>query len=206
MYNNNMSARHCVETGCKRDIVARGLCGMHYQRRRNDGTLQSYVPLPRPARTLSERFHAIGWTETNEGCWEWNGARTPGGYGMISSGKGSGGYRPLVASRVAWQLEYGDPGEHVICHACDNPPCVNPAHLFIGTKADNNRDMANKKRTRNGERRPQAKISDADVKAIRKRYTDGGISQAKLAREYGVTQSAISLIVSSKRRSEPTRW
>ena len=85
---------------------------------------------------LMERF----WqkVDTSGACWEWRGARNAPGYGVIAIGGG----RAEGAHRVSWILTYGliPPGE-VVRHRCDNPPCVRPSHLEIGTHADNMRDM-----------------------------------------------------------------
>lgn len=174
---------------------------------REAGRLDEFKKLPRPRKTVEERFRAIGWTTTDKGCWEWNGARNPRGYGQLSAGPrdSEGKSWPLYAPRVSWELENGPiPDGMVACHKCDNPPCVNPGHLFLGTRADNNADMAAKRRTRNGERRPQHKLTDAQVRQIRVRYEAGGVSQRALADEYGVSQAAISLVVHSKRRAAAT--
>lgn len=115
-------------------------------------SLNSYVEHimgPRPGKfaiPIEERF----WGKVNrigfEECWEWMAARDPNGYGRI------GGKRPRaeLAHRVAYRLTRGDIplGLHV-CHSCDNPPCCNPNHLFLGTDLDNNRDMRAKGRDAN---------------------------------------------------------
>lgn len=200
--------RSCVIDGCDRTkILARGMCGRHYGRMQQAGRLAEFSPSVRAIRSLRERFYALGWTIAPSGCWEWAASRNARGYGQISSGPrdADGKTRPLLAARVSWELHRGPiPEGLVICHRCDNPPCVNPDHLFLGTRSDNNADMAAKHRTLNGERRPQAKLTDTQVEEIRARHAAGGITHNALAEEYGVSQPAISLIISGKRRSSPT--
>lgn len=72
------------------------------------------------------------------GCLEWRGPCDPKGYGKVNGGK--------LAHRVSYQLAKGDPGEACVLHRCDNPPCIEPDHLFLGTRGDINRDTAAKGR------------------------------------------------------------
>lgn len=137
-----------------------------------------------------ERF----WSHVNRGdsdsCWEWQAGKTPRGYGRTSVK----GHRSLQAHRVAWEVTYGKvPNGLEVCHKCDNPPCCNPNHLFVGTHAENMRDAVNKRRfpRRPGSRSGRAKLNDEIVNDIRQRYVKGNISQRALAREYGVTQRLI---------------
>lgn len=201
-----MSNRTCIMESCGRKVQARGLCNTHYGQMRNAGRLDEFKRQPRQSLPLEVRFRRIGWTVTESGCWEWNGFRSK-GYGLINSGirTARGHHIPLVASRASWIIFRGEiPEDMVICHKCDNPPCVNPDHLFLGTKHDNNRDMAEKKRTLNGERRPQSKLTDVEIDQIRQEYSTGQFSQRELGEKYGVSQSAVSLIVSRLRRGEKT--
>ena len=83
------------------------------------------------------------------GCWEWTGARLLKGYGVFSVEKITG-WGTIPAHRFSWILHNGIiPRGMCVLHKCDNPPCVNPEHLFLGTKNDNNKDMAIKKRGKN---------------------------------------------------------
>ncbi len=98
----------------------------------------------------SERFDRR-IAKRGEGCWEWTGARMPRGYGIFRMSQPR---RNVLAHRFAWERAFGPiPLGHDVCHSCDNPPCVRPEHLFIGTRKANMADMVAKGRSVSGERK-----------------------------------------------------
>ncbi len=100
-------------------------------------------------RSLSERFWAFVPDQPGMDCWEWQGSKNELGYGRMGAGGRHTG--TIKAHRVAYSLCCGEiPEGLAVCHACDNPGCVNPSHLWLGTKGDNTKDMLAKGRARNG--------------------------------------------------------
>lgn len=133
-----------------------------------------------------------------DGCWIWSGAPvTDFGYGEIYVNGES-----ISAHRYSWQLHCGDiPGGLCVLHRCDNPACVNPGHLFLGTQLDNMADRDRKGRQAKGESHPLHKLSSGDVAAIRAARSDG-VMVNDLACRYSVSQSAIYYILQGKRWKE----
>lgn len=134
------------------------------------------------------------WSKVNKGvrfndCWEWTASKNRKGYGQFGIQ-----HRCRLAHRVAYALTHGDPGDKCVLHRCDNPACVNPSHLFLGTKADNNADMRAKGRYARGETNGQSKLTRDQAFQIRW----AGGKQHEIAARYGVTQSTVSRIKADK--------
>ena len=126
-------------------------------------------------------------------CQLWTGAMSKNGYGAIKRGG-----RNLSAHRVAWEVAYGPIPEGLfVLHRCDNPPCVNVSHLFLGTQRENMRDMREKGRSNRGERNSHAVLTTAGVRAIRE-ASQSGVDPSALARAYGVNPSQIRRIRNHK--------
>lgn len=152
-----------------------------------------------------ERFWSKTTPEPTSGCLLWTGNYHAHGYGRTNMGR-----RGIVlAHRLAWELTFGPiPDGLCVLHRCDNPPCVNPNHLFLGTKADNSADMVAKGRScagdrqgmrrhpecvPRGERNGQARLAEADVIAIRAARATGQ-TEREVAARFGVSPSLVGCI------------
>jgi hypothetical protein len=150
---------------------------------------------PRTKRKLApleERFWSkVAKTET---CWIWKGNRQK-DYGYFNFRNAEGRLERHRAHRYVWELTHGaiDP-KLIVCHHCDNPGCVRPSHLFVGTNADNSRDMVTKKRHQFGTAQWQAKLNDEAVREIR----NSDESSAELERKFGVSRRTISMVRTNK--------
>ena len=128
----------------------------------------------------------------SDGCWLWGSTIRPLGYGWtVLAG------RPWAAHRLAYAAYYGAlPPDKFVCHRCDVRACVNPQHLFLGTKAENAADRDAKGRTAKGERHPNARLTAAQVADIRARYRPGVYgARVALEREFGIGKTTMSHIL-----------
>jgi hypothetical protein len=153
-----------------------------------------YSPEEVERRALLRRLEDGCTPEPNTGCWLWLGSVGRTRYGAMSVNG-----RRTLAHRVSFELHHGPiPGGFCVCHRCDIPICVNPAHLFLGTQADNMRDMAAKNRKAIGERNGHAKLSDDDVRLV---LSLAGIEMHRtIAARFGVERSTITGIISRRHR------
>lgn len=149
-------------------------------------------------QSLVDKFLARADIGVEEGCWNWAGSIGDSGYGRI---KHNG--RCLQAHRVSWTLANGAiPEGLLVCHHCDNKVCVRPSHLFIGTNADNMRDMKMKGRGNTlhmqGEKNPRSKLTTRQVIKMRVLYAGGNKTQDELAAMYSMSQTQVNHIVQRK--------
>lgn len=136
---------------------------------------------------VTERLISKSAIREGSGCWEWTASRFNNGYGKFWHGGENRG-----AHRVSYELYHGSiPDGMYVCHRCDNPACINPDHLFLGTSRDNAADKVAKERQARGLGHGLAKLTEADIQAIRE-ATD--ISNIELGKRYGVHNSSISRI------------
>ncbi len=163
-------------------------------------------------------------------CWVWTASKLPAGYGVAHFRQ----EKTRLAHRLSWEMAHGPiPDGMCVCHKCDNPPCVRPDHLFLGTTLDNTYDKVLKRRhphgdssfarlhpdklprgtnhyskvhpekVARGEAKSQAKLTLQKVNEIRTRYAAGGVTQQKLATEFGVSFQNIQKVVSGKSWQQP---
>lgn len=146
---------------------------------------------------LESRFWAKVSITPDIECWYWNGKIDIGGYAKISAGRKSQG--ELFAHRVSWELHHSPiPDGLKVLHTCDNRQCTNPHHLFLGTNADNSKDMVIKDRQARGERHWFARLTENDVLLLRKMWESGGYLQRELGVMFGVSSEHVRAIIARK--------
>ncbi|SOE31804.1 hypothetical protein [Streptomyces sp. OK228] len=175
----------------------RGLCKKHDTRRRRHGDPAAKTRTTPGAVMAFLRDAAHAATD--------NCLVPPGAEGRGALARYAGKRR--TAARVVWMLRHGDPGADVsVLHRCNGGSgtngCVNIRHLYADTPAQNSRDMVEAERSNRGEDRPDAKLTEDDVRAIRRRYVPRVVTQQRLADEYGVDQTTVSAII----RREKWAW
>jgi hypothetical protein len=183
----------CSEDGCEKPVHALCVCHTHYMRLRRAGL----TAIGTKARgTLEERFWRF--VEKTDSCWLWTGKSVDrAGYGKLSTGgKGS---PHKMAHRISYELHKGEiPDGLVVMHSCDNPKCVNPEHLSVGTHKQNTHDAVAKGRMvcnlpvggMHGRANPNAKLNDNAVRQIRA----STVKASDLAAKYGVSKTVINMV------------
>jgi hypothetical protein len=182
--------RHFCKCGCGEVIVVKR---HHYFRG---------VPALRPAHGKKKPLDARFWEKVlkTESCWIWTASKDTHGYGKVRYGG-----KNIRAHRTSWEMRFGPlpPGLYVLhdCPSGDNPACVNPDHLWLGTQVDNMRDASRKGRIycggTHGEENGRSKLTKADVLEIR-RLAVSGVSPKELSSVYLVCVSSINRVISRR--------
>jgi DNA-binding transcriptional regulator YiaG len=178
----------CEVSGCQRPSRANKMCTLHNSRMKRNG---HSGPGPRALGSPEFRF----WRKVDQnganGCWNWTGGTHKKGYGTLQGGDGTN--RNIATHRFSYELHKGPiPAGMYVMHICDNPRCVNPDHLKLGTATDNVRDMWEKGRAKptgvKGEGHKKAKLTEDDVRMLR---ADTTKNNHEWARHFGVSANAI---------------
>ena len=185
--------RNCKVTDCNGDpyFGGFGYCSKHYYRLRRHGD-PNYLRKVSPHMSDDERFSFIGYDIVDD-CWKWRGTVGAGGYGVIKTSLGV-----EKAHRLSYRIHFGEipKGEHVL-HSCDNPICVNPSHLRVGSRSDNMQEMWDKKRHPKTAR----KLDSETEKRVAQRYWETR-KPMLVAEEFGISRSLVYSCVYRVGRSE----
>lgn len=182
----------CTIGGCTKPIFIkkRGWCNMHYQRWRKGTDMDG--PPKASGGTIKDRFESFVEISTSAECITWPASRGTRGYGQFVYQN-----KTRKAHRVSYEIHVGPiPQGMVVRHKCDNPPCVNPAHLEIGTQSDNVSDAVERGRWRLGESSRQSKVTESQVLEIRELAR--AIPLTELSSRFGLSESNLSRIVNRK--------
>jgi len=151
------------------------------------------MPSGRRAVFARERIKKMFVVDPDSNCWLWTGVLNKKGYGSFYVRETGGKYVSLRAHRAMYQMFIGPiPDGKFVCHTCDIPSCVNPAHLFIGTHKENMSDMVKKGRQHRpiGEKSNFSKLTEQQVREI---FRETG-SQRAIAKKYGISKGTVAFI------------
>lgn len=194
----------CSEDECEKKAKSKGLCNQHHYRKREEARAYADPSRRTPSWfTMDQKLRRIGWEEVSVRpelgpCWEWAGARDDKGYGRVPDKDRQMRFTHRIAHRE-WKGEL-DPDLGVL-HHCDNPPCINPGHLYMGTQQNNVDDCVRRGRwgAAKGESSGHAKLTEKDVREIRASYVGRYGEMKALTEKYGVSSPTLYALL--KRRT-----
>lgn len=143
------------------------------------------------------------WSKVQKGsdCWLWQSTKNSQGYGRFAISVGPYRQQWLSAHRLAWEWTRGSiPDGMNVCHHCDNPSCVNPAHLFLGTDKDNaaDRDRKGRRRPPIGDSNGRAKLTECDVREMRELWDRSSMTMRELAERYRVARQTVRAAINGE--------
>lgn len=180
----------CSVEGCSRFVIGRGWCNVHYYRWWRNG--DPLVDLRSASYRLENYVDKSGPPHPVLGtpCWVWTGYSF-GVYGGIKVND-----ELKLVHRYAWEVNCGEiPVGLCVLHHCDNPPCINTEHLFLGTLGDNSADRDAKLRQAYGVKNGRAILTEAQVVEIREIYAEGKLGYGKIASKFGIDKTQVARIV-----------
>ncbi|MCK4498902.1 HNH endonuclease [Candidatus Babeliales bacterium] len=173
-----MLIKKCYYEGCYEAAEIEGLCPEHY----NLWIGNIKYAYGKPNLSFEECFWSRVWKPTKSSCWLWRGELVGAGYGRLRMKEKS-----IRAHRFSWEFHYGTiPKDMNVLHKCDNPPCVNPKHLWLGTQNDNIIDSVRKERS--------CKLTEDKVLEIRKLLKSSSFTHNTIAKMFNISQSLVSCI------------
>lgn len=182
----------CLVDGCDKPGPSRGYCHGHYRRLRIYGSPTGAPRPPEPPTSEDAMARVRQHVKTSDpnACWEWQGTINNQGYGALRFGG-----KQYKAHRFSYEIHRGPiPAGLMICHKCDNPPCVNPDHLYAGTARENSRDAVDRDRRPKGERIGRAVLTPGMVRKIRKLRGEGCTAR-EIAERFKVSKSAVNHVI-----------
>lgn len=183
----------CRVVWCDRDTRVRGKCDVHLQREKRGRPLHDPINPP-----FIHRFWRKVDTGEHDRCWEWQGGKNPKGYGRV---KRAGSHEST--HRVAYELHNGEgPGDLFVCHHCDNPPCANPSHLFLGTQSDNMVDAVEKGRVStpdaekygfdSGNQPHNRQLRDGEAWLVKHLLRESDLRHARIAEMFNISRQTVA--------------
>lgn len=182
--------KNCAVANCANQTKRGTLCHKHKMRKHRHGSVEKTL-IPTKDMSLSERLSFHGWIVEDNGCWVWLGKKDRKGYGGLQV-KG----KKVSAHRAAYEAWVGPIHEGLLVrHKCDNPPCINPAHLELGTHKENAEDKFSRGRGLVGDSHPNSKLTSEVVRQIRERHDE---PVQLLAEQHGVSVQCIRDVLAQR--------